>query len=148
FVWNLADGRELLHDTSWVSLDGSFDTGIALDRNGARVALTVYVIEVLGATVSALSSELKVLDVPDGRERVHLTSASEAFSFPDLSPDGRLVAATAKSLGGPTLGEPIRRPVLWDIESGRERTDLDAPARGAAMVRFSPDGRLLTMIAL
>jgi serine/threonine protein kinase/WD40 repeat protein len=143
FVWSLADGRELLHD-SWSSADRMSTLNIALSRDGSRVALTSYFLErSLGRW--AFSGDLRVLDVASGRERVHLASASEGYYYFAISPDGRLVAATAWSGWSGGTFELTQRLVVHDIESGRPRTDLEDLGIQPAGVHFSPDGRLLAV---
>jgi serine/threonine protein kinase/WD40 repeat protein len=144
-VWSVADGRELLHDT-WTS-GGTANNifSLALDRTGARIALAIYGVERSERGLWATSGDLRVLDVADGRERIHLVSGSEAYYSPDLSPDGRLVAARGLSMGGPTIADSVQRLVLLEVDSGRARTEFDDPGLRPTAVCFSPDGCLLAM---
>jgi serine/threonine protein kinase/WD40 repeat protein len=145
FVWRVADGGELFHD-SWSSPDVTF-AGVALSRDGARVALTSENIERSSSGRSMFSGGLRVLDVADGRERLHQVSASEGYMYPAISPDGSLVAAGLFSPGEPASTETTRGLVVLEVESGRARTDVQDLVTGRAIARFSPDSGVLVVVA-
>jgi WD40 repeat protein len=147
-VWSVADGRELLHD-SWTVPAASNGAAVgALARDGARMALATHENDSDNAAAPRYYGELRVLDVADGRERIHLTSESEGYTNPDLSPDGRLVAASVMSYRGGVRGSQTTRLVLQEVESGRARTDLEEPALPSTNCSFSPDGRCLAVATL
>jgi serine/threonine protein kinase/WD40 repeat protein len=146
FVWSVADGRELLHD-SWTSTPArSVVAGVALTREGGRLALTTYQPAGSYTGRSEMSGDLRVLDVADGRERIHLTSQSEGYDYPALSPDGRFVTTSGRSYRGGASTVSPSRLVLLEVESGRSRTDLEEPAIPAGSAYFSPDGRFLAVV--
>ena len=82
FVWSLADGRELFHDvTSYPYVSGPYARA-ALSRDGARLALSHATFDLSKLDRSTrYSGDLSVVDVADGRERIHITSA-EIFTAP------------------------------------------------------------------
>jgi serine/threonine protein kinase/WD40 repeat protein len=149
-VWSLADGRELFQ-RSWSSVSNSYFSSpdVALDRTGARIAL--------GTSISNKSRpgylpdsriDLRVIDVADGRERIHLTSADRCYTSPQLSPDGRLLAAVehARDASQRMLTAPRLR--VLEVEGGRDLEPLGDLANHAHEGRFSPDGRLLAMTTM
>jgi serine/threonine protein kinase len=147
FVWSLANGRELFHD-SWSVTDGR-TAGIGLSGDGSRIALSnynYYIEDEFYPARSIDSGELRVLDVADGRERIHLVSASHGYEInPKFSPDGRLVVATEVSgKESPSAGLTTRLVVL-EVESGRVRNDVGDRVTDPWSTRFSPNGDLLAV---
>src|SRR5262249_37106771 len=141
FVWRVADGGELFHESS--SSPDVTIAGVALSRDGARIALTSEFIETSSSGRPMVSGGLRVLDVADGRERLHQVSASEGYVYPAISPDGRLVAAGLVSPRDPASAETTRGLVVLEVDSGRARTDAQDLVTGRAIARFSPDSGLL-----
>jgi serine/threonine protein kinase/WD40 repeat protein len=142
FVWSVADGRELLHDSSSTRADtpsGSVD--VALSRDGSRLALLTNEYD----RTRAWLGDLRVLDFADGREWIHLTSPPDRYWNPTLSPDGRYVAASVFSYTeGASTGSSVRL-VLLEVESGRIRTGFGDGTIAGGPCFFSPDGRFLVV---
>jgi serine/threonine protein kinase/WD40 repeat protein len=149
FVWSLADGRELLHDSGLVP-GTRYSAQVGLSRDGARIALLSFIAD--GSLAPQQSSgDLRVLDVADGRERLHQSSALGTLyaGSPQFSPDGRLVAATSVFGDQPASAKtPRRRLVVFEVESGRARTDVEDLWIPSARIGFSPDGRFLAVTTL
>jgi WD40 repeat protein len=147
FVWSVADGRELLHDSWTIAAAPRYvSTGLALTRDGGRLALATHQFAGSDAKQPEVSGELRVLEVADGREQIHLTAHSEGYLDPALSPDGRFVATSGRSYRSGAGTVYTGRLVLLEVESGRSRTDLEEPEIPAWSARFSPDGRFLAMV--
>jgi WD40 repeat protein len=144
FVWSVADGRELLHDAASTradSLGGALD--VALSRDGSRLALLTNEYD----RTRAWLGDLRVLDVADGREWMHLTSPPDRYWNLTLSPDGRYVAASVFSYTqGASTGSSVRL-MLLEVESGRTPTGFGDGAIAGGPYFFSPDGRLLVVSA-
>jgi WD40 repeat protein len=145
FVWSVADGRELLHDSSSTRADAlGAPLGVALSRDGSRLALLT---EEYDRSTRMLSGDLRVLDVADGREWIHLAFPPESYSYPSLSPDGRYVAASVFSYTQGASTGSSQRLVLLEVESGRTRVGFGDGAIAGGPSFFSPDGRFLVVSA-
>jgi serine/threonine protein kinase/WD40 repeat protein len=142
FVWSVADGRELFHD-SWSTPLGTSFAVVALSRDGSRIALTSLFID---RSTSAFSGDLRVLDVADGRERIHRVSAFEGYYYPDISPDGRFVAALVYSRDEPAITATTRRLMVLEVASDRALTDVQDRVTESVRFRFSPDSGLLAVV--
>jgi serine/threonine protein kinase/WD40 repeat protein len=143
FVWSLADGRELFHDVaSYAQVSGLYARA-ALSPDGVRLALTQLTLDSSSPDSSTTyCGDLRVVDVADGRERMHVTSA-EFYSTPAFSPDGRLVATAAENWDMPARGAVSAvRLKVFDVETGQARTKLPEQAMDPSFLRFSPNGLL------
>jgi serine/threonine protein kinase/WD40 repeat protein len=141
FVWNLADERELFHDVTSYAHVSYLSSLIALTYDGARLALGHYALEYSNLdTSNTYSGDLRVVDLADGRERLHLTSFDALYSL-DISPDGRLVAIATSTIKVGARASSLRLEVL-DVESGQARTNLPEQAINPTLVKFSPSGLL------
>lgn len=90
--------------------------------------------------------EVKLWDPATGRQRAELKGFRAHVITAAFSPDGKILAT-----GGGSLGFLDRPPVptnptelkLWDVGTGKERSDLTGGEYPVDRVAFSPDGRRL-----
>ena len=140
FVWSLADGRELFHDVLVLPARvGRYRAGRSV-ADGARLALSHIAFDSSNLDRSTrYCGDLRVVDVADGRERIHVTSA------PRVTPP-RPSAPTAGSwplsrrrgrerLGDRTTG----RLKVFDVETGRPGPIFRIRRWHPSVVRFSPN---------
>ena len=80
---------------------------------------------------------VRIWDSVDGSLIATLELESPAFDA-RFSPDGRLLAT----------GEFERRVILWDVETGEQRTTYSDYSNPVAYVQFSPDGEFLVTSTL
>ena len=144
FIWNVADGRELFHDVTPYPHASSLYARAAPSRDGVSLALShAHFDSATPGSSARYRGKLRVVDVPGGRERMHVTSA-EFYATPTISPDGRLVAIIAETYS--VAGSNSGRLKVFDVETGQARTNFPEQAMDASLVRFSPTG-LLAVIA-
>lgn len=129
-VWDVASGRELRTlDTSTLDLSGfnGTDSGMTLTPDGTQLALaTSKPKDQIRFVELATGRESRSVDLPDRQiESLQLAFAS----------DGHLVFA----------GIVDKRLKLWDVTSKELARDLGPTQKEYSQIRFSRDGRLLSL---
>jgi WD40 repeat protein len=115
--WEVASGK-LLHE--FQAQQRSFDTACRFAADRAVVILLNY------------RGKVGLLDVTSGREVAALVK-EEAVGSPDLAPDGKLAATSGQ--------DGVVR--LWDVATGEVVAELPGEKGRPAVLRFSPNGKLL-----
>jgi WD40 repeat protein/tRNA A-37 threonylcarbamoyl transferase component Bud32 len=87
----------------------------------------------IGEQGKPLPGEIKLWDVPSGRERTTLRGHTSTVFSVCFSPDGKTLASGSDD-------ETIK---LWDAHSGQERATLKGHKGYVPCVMFSPDGKTL-----
>jgi WD40 repeat protein len=91
-----------------------------------------------------------VFDCATGKELHKFPSEATFLIGSDISPDGKLLLASAwgkpvliKLADGRMVSAAVRnhRVTWWDLTTGRQRHQIMLPEEGAGPVAFSPDGR-------
>ncbi len=130
-VLDLATGKELMklpgHLTQVSSLAFAPDGKTLISRGSVLMGLR--------AGEPQETKYIRFWDLARGKERQIQLAESHIRGF-TLSPDGRMLAATADAEPGNTIR-------LWETATGRLRGQVSADARYLSAVAFSPDGNTL-----
>jgi WD40 repeat protein len=100
--------------------------------------------------------EIKLIDVPSGKELASLKAHTHDLTCLAFSPDGKTLASggglrptqppgdgKTQVLGRKALPEEPGQLKLWEVATGRERADLRGHSGCVLAMAFSPDGKAL-----
>ncbi len=113
---------------------------LELSRDGTRLAYSAWE-DAPGDGRGNGVARLRVWDLAAGREVLRRDDQGGSFHSAAFSPDGRRLATAWWGESNVSRLEQKHRVLSWDLETGRERLNLDVPYRPA--LAFSPDGRRL-----
>jgi WD40 repeat protein/uncharacterized caspase-like protein len=129
-VWDVATGKELRTlDTSMLEMSGfnGTDSGITLTPDGTQLALAT----------SSSKDQIRFLDLASGRETRSVDLPNKQIESLQLAfaPDGHLVFA----------GIVDKRLKLWHVNAKQIEQDLGPTLKEYSQIKFSRDGRLLSL---
>jgi RNA polymerase sigma factor (sigma-70 family) len=125
------DGRFHLYDATTGKEKGTIGTDL---RRGMCMALSAD-----GKLLAVGQQEIRVVELPSGKEKVKLAGHGSYCACLAFGPDGKTLVSGGQDTLMPRQTYGVK---LWDLNTGKELRRLPHPAEHAvSRIVYSPDGR-------